>query len=419
MQIAVRLCHVAVVTALVSGTASAFPQEPSASPAPSAQESPQQISRDTVTRQSIIERAQAAKAEVLHPIVLSRGERVMNKAEAILDNRLTWHPYFDSAYAGGGLPFGLGYRRHVSPYNVLDVRGSSTMRGYTRLEAEFTAPRLFQHRSQLSLLGGWREATAVRFYGVGHQTVTANPTSYGFRQPYVSATLRAVSRRPWAFEGSLEWTTWNQQPGQGRFRSVDTRFTPETLPGLGADVTYIHTQATVGLDWRPSPGYTRRGGYYGVTAHDYTNTNGNFGFTQIDYEAIQHIPILRETWVVTLRGAAQTTSEKDGDEIPFFMLPSLGGGKTLRGFSSWRLRDRNSLLLQAEWRTMVNRFLDAAIFYDTGKVAAHLSELDLRGLRHDWGIGFRVHSPDVTVLRIDVARSREGTRLVFAAGHVF
>ena len=85
---------------------------------------------------------------------------------------------------------------------------------------------------------------------------------------------------------------------------------------------------------------------------------------------IQHLPILRETWVLSLHGLAQTTMLKGDQEVPFFMLPSLGGGSNLRGFSSWRFRDRNSLLLQAEWRIMANRFLDTAVFYDAGKVAA-------------------------------------------------
>jgi outer membrane translocation and assembly module TamA len=392
-----------VILALVSWAGTAFAQEP---PPPA-------------NRQALIEGAQAAKAEALRPIVLSKAERVMNRVETILDNGLTWHPYFESAYQGGGLPFGLGYRRHVSPYNALDVRGSYTMRGYTRVEAEFTAPHLFRRRGQLSLLGGWRKATEVAFYGIGQDTASANRTSYGFRQPYASATLRLLTRRPWTVAGSAEWTTWDQRPGEGAVRSLDTLFTPQTLAGFGSDVTYIHSQATAGFDWRPFSGYARRGGYIGVTAHDYHDTNSAFGFNQIDYEAIQHVPILRETWVVTLRGVAQTTHHKRREEIPFFMLPSLGGGSTLRGFSSWRLRDRNSLLLQAEWRIMVNRFLDTAFFGDAGKVAAHPSDLDFDGLRHDWGVGFRFHSPATTVLRIDVARSGEGTRLIFAAGHVF
>ena len=57
------------------------------------------------------------------------------------------------------------------------------------------------------------------------------------------------------------------------------------------------------------------------------------------------------------------------------MLPALGGGSSLRGFSSWRFRDLNSLLLQAEWRVLANRFLDMALFYDAGRVSARRSDL--------------------------------------------
>ena len=60
-----------------------------------------------------------------------------------------------------GFTLGVGYAHHVSPYNMLDVRGSYTILGYKRVEAEFTAPRLFHRRGALSLLGGWREATQV------------------------------------------------------------------------------------------------------------------------------------------------------------------------------------------------------------------------------------------------------------------
>jgi hypothetical protein len=374
------------------------------------------------TRQATIEQQQAAKVETLQPDVPGKAERVVNQVEDILTNGLTWRPYFESAYQGGGLPLGVGYKRYVSPFNTLDVRGSYTLGGYTRAEAEFVAPHLFHRRGELSLLGGWRDATDVGFYGIGQGTQEADRANYAFRQPYASATLRLMpTREHWTFAGGLEWTQWDQRTADasGSVPPVESLFTPQTLPGLGADVTYVHSRASASFDWRPDAGYARRGGYYGVTAHDYVNTNGHFGFDEIDYEAIQHVPILRETWVVTLHGLAQTTYDKGGDEIPFFMLPSLGGGSTLRGFSSWRFRDRDSLLLQAEWRIMANRFFETALFYDTGKVAARPSDLNLRDMPHDWGLGFRFHGPTATVLRIDVARGDEGTRVVFAAGHVF
>ena len=372
------------------------------------------------TRQGAIEQAQADKDNQLQPFTLGKAERDANKIENILANGLTWYPFFENAYQGGGFPLGLGYRRYVSPYNQIDVRGSYTFSGYKRAEAEFVAPHLFNRRGELSLLGGWREATEVGFYGIGPDSLAENRTNYAFRQPYTQATLTLrPTRRHWLIQGGTEWTEWQQQPAHGSSPSVDTTYTPETLPGLDADVTYIHSQATMGFDWRPFPGYARRGGYYAVTAHDYTDTSSDFGFNRIDYEAIQHFPILREAWAITLRGLVQTAFHKGGQEIPFFMLPSLGGGSTLRGFSSWRFRDRNSLLLQAEWRVMANRFFDTAFFYDTGKVAARPSDLDFNGLQHDYGVGFRFHSLDATVLRVDVARSDEGTRFVFAASRVF
>lgn len=395
---------------LTSAPPSVFAQEATASGTPPT----------PATREAAIEQAQAAKIADLHPYELSGGERLMNKAEDILANGLRWRPYFESAFQGGGFPFGVGYRRYVSPFNTIDFRGSYTISGYTRAEAEFVAPHLFHRRGQLSLLGGWREGTEVGFYGLGAGSDKDARTNYEVRQPYASATLTLMpTRRHWTLAGGVEWTQWDQRPGEGSFPSVDTVFTPQTLPGLGADVTYVHSQGTVGFDWRPFPGYARRGGYYGVTVHDYTDTSHDFGFDQVDYEAIQHVPILREAWALTFHGLVQTTYDKGDQAVPFFLLPSLGGGSTLRGFSSWRFRDRNSLLLQAEWRIMANRFFDTALFYDTGKVAARTSDLDFNGLRHDYGVGFRFHSPDATMLRIDVAHGDEGTRLVFAAGKVF
>ena len=118
-------------------------------------------------------------------------------------------------------------------------------------------------------------------------------------------------------------------------------------------------------------------------------------------------------------GLAQTTSDKTGQQTPFFMLPYVGSGSTLRGFISHRFRDTNSLLLQAEWRIMVNRFMDMAVFYDAGKVTAHKSDLDVNGLKGDYGFGVRFHGPFMTPLRIEVAHSVEGVRLIFAMSPVF
>jgi len=393
------------VVALAAGSASsAVAQEP-----------------EPTTREGEIEQQQKEKVAVLHAYTPGKLEGLLNRAEDILVNGVPrWHPYFESAYYGGGFTLGAGYAHHVSPYNLLDVRGSYTILGYKRIEAEFTAPRLFHRRGSLSVLGGWREATQAAFYGVGMGTSKDDRADFAFRQPYGSALLTVFpTRRAFMLRGGLEMSQWSQRPGEGDVPSVERVYTPETLPGLGTSTTYLHSQGTFGFDWRTSPGYARRGGFYGITFHDYNDTADRLSFQQVDYEAIQHFPIFREAWVISLHALARAAYGKTDQQVPFFLLPYVGGGSTLRGFDSHRFRDQNALALQAEWRIMVNRFIDTAVFYDAGKVVAHRDEIDFNGLKGDYGFGVRFHGPFVTPLRIEVAKSPEGLHLIFATTAIF
>ena len=310
---------IAVVVLVAGTTTSVVAQEPEAT-----------------TREAAIEQAQAEKVKTLHPYVPGKTEALMNRAEDILVNGVPrWHPFFESAYYGGGFTLGAGYAHHVSPYNLLDVRGSYTILGYKRIEAELTAPRLFHRRGALSLVGGWREATQAAFYGLGMGTSKGDRTDFDFQQPYGSGTLTLwPARRLLILRGGVELSQWSQRSAEGDFPSVETVYTPATLPGLGTKTTYLHSQGTVGFDWRTSPGYSRRGGFYGVTMHDYADKDERFGFRQVDYEAIQHLPILREAWVISLRGIARTTYSKPDQQVPFFLLPYVGSGSTLRAFTA-------------------------------------------------------------------------------------
>ena len=84
-----------------------------------------------------------------------------------------------------------------------------------------------------------------------------------------------------------------------------------------------------------------------------------------------------------------------------------------------RFRDLNSLVLQAEWRIMANRFMELALFYDAGKVTARRSDLDFDRLKSDYGFGVRFHGPLSTPLRIELARSHEGAKFIFASSAIF
>jgi hypothetical protein len=72
------------------------------------------------------------------------------------------------------------------------------------------------------------------------------------------------------------------------------------------------------------------------------------------------------------------------------------------------------MLLTAEYRWYAQEFLDGAIFYDAGKAVPQRGDLDFRRLKKSYGAGVRLHGSRMTVLRLEVARSGEGTRLIIA-----
>jgi hypothetical protein len=374
------------------------------------------------TRAGTIVAAQQEKAKDLKPYEPNKAEVWVKKLEEqFLTGSLHWHPFFTSAYSGGGFTLGAGYTTYVSSYNTIDFRGSWTPSGYLRAESEFIAPRLFDRRAKLSAVGGWRKATQVGFYGFGTaQTSSDDRANYSFNQPYASATLDLrPTRRVLLLVAGAEYSQWDQGSGEGNKPSVEEIYTPDELPGLGQKVTYLHLKGTAAIDWRTSEGYTRKGGFYGVTFNNFNDSDDLYSFKRVDYEVVQHIPVLRDAWILSLHGKVETTSTRDGNQIPFFMMPALGGGSSLRGYTSWRFRDFNSLLLQAEWRVIVNNFLETALFYDAGKVEARAQDLDFDGLKSNFGIGFRLHGPAATPVRIELAKGNEGLALVFAASASF
>ena len=98
--------------------------------------------------------------------------------------------------------------------------------------------------------------------------------------------------------------------------------------------------------------------------------------------ASHRIVAIADGWFAGTRAAA-------GQTVPLYLLPSLGGANSLRGDTTYRLHDRNLLLLKAELRVKLFTHIDWAAFAEAGNVAAAVSDHDLD--RRSYGIGFRPH----------------------------
>jgi hypothetical protein len=371
------------------------------------------------TRAAAIEAEQREKAGKAAPYVPSRFERIMLRIEENFASPPDgFYPEFASIYAGGGFTAGVGFRRFYAHDAVWDIRGLYSIKNYKQVEIGTRTPWHGNGRWLLGTRAGWFDAPQVGYFGQG---MNEQPQRANFRltKGYGMAT---AGLRPtgWSrVHAEIAYEDYRTDDGQGKSPSIETIYTPTTAPGLFANPTFVRTEATAALDWRTSPGYSRRGGYYGLTLASFTDRQDTYTFQRIDGEAIQHIPILRENWVISLRGRLQTVLD-DSDAVPYFLLPELGSGRTLRGYETGRFRDRHALLTSAEFRWIPSRLaLDMALFYDAGKVTSRRGDLDFDDLVSDWGIGARFHGPTATVLRIEAARGSDGWRLVFATGPAF
>jgi len=380
-----------------------------------------QESSSQETREGVLTSQEAEKSKKLRPPFPDRAEAFVSKLQGIfLDDPSGFYPYFGSVYHGGGLTLGMGYRKFYGDNTFWDIRGLYSFKNYKLIEGGTESKDYIGKRLSFGTRLGWRDATQVAYYGLGMKTSEGDLANFRFQQTYLDGH---VVFRPWKWvplTGAVAYEHWNTLEGQGSDPSIETKYSPVTAPGLGADPSYLHTQLSAGIDWRQSPGYTRKGGLYQATFHDYRSNNGGiYSFRRLDGDVIQHFPLLRETWVLAVRGRVETTLD-DNNQVPYFLLPSLGSGSTLRAFASDRFRDLNSMLMTGEFRWIPNGWaIDMAFFYDAGKVTSRRADLNFKGLKSDVGVGVRLHGPFSTPLRVDVAVGNEGWRLVISGSAPF
>ena len=372
------------------------------------------------TRSGAIAAEQAEKAKRLAPYETHWAENLfLNVRKTLLEQPSGFYPYFGSVHSGGGFTLGAGYRKFTGDRTHWNVAGLYSAKGYKLIEASAISPGHLSGHLDLRGSALWRDATQVAYHGLGIESPADVDTAYRMQQTSVGGNVTARPHRWLPLTAAVTYEDYSLKDPTGSLTPVEGAFTPETAPGLGVDPTYLHTTASAAFDWRPAADYARRGGLYKVARHHWADRDSTYSFDQLEAEVVQHIPILRENWVISMRARLETTLD-DEDQVPYFLLPSLGSGSTLRGYSSWRFRDRHAMLLSGEWRWIPSRMaIDMAFFYDTGMVAPRLDAITFGSFVSDFGVGIRFHSPTVTPLRIEFAKGSEGLRIVFAASSAF
>jgi outer membrane protein assembly factor BamA len=379
------------------------------------------------TRQDEIARLRQEKAGSLRPATPNKVEAVLFAIEddmvieRILNPTRNFYPRFGGMGEGAGVGGGVGYRFLTEDVDFRVSAGYS-FKKYWDAEARVLLPHLANDWLVAEFRLRRRDAPQEDFFGIGPESAVEDRSNYGLLETLVSGALALQPISRFLIGGRVEFIHPRISPGEdSAFPSAEEIFPVEEMPGFEEQPNFIHTQGFITYDYGDPPLNPRFGGRYRLGFSRYDDQDlRTYSFSRFDIDVQQWIPFLLRSHVIALRGALSISDADEGHIVPFYLERTLGGAYSLRGYRTFRFRDRHLMLMQAEYRWDINAIMSGALFYDAGKVAPSSSDLNFNDLAKDYGIGFRVGTRNGVSLRLDVALgSGEGTRYLVRFDNVF
>ena len=250
------------------------------------------------------------------------------------------------------------------------------------------------------------------YFGIGPET------SASMEEQYTPVTL--------SFEGSVGWELLPRlYLGPGfHFSYHDIHdlepggmLDQEGVPG-GTGASVFGVGALLTLDTRDSRMYPLRGSLLEAKTGVFLDSSGDDQwFTQLEMDFRKYFPLWRRQVL-----AFQYRFVWSGGEVPFQVMPELGGGELLRGFYEGRFRDRVAAAAQMEYRFPLFWRLGGVLFGGVGLVSPSLEAISLGNSRPAGGAGLRIALPareQRINFRLDVGFSEDGAAVYFAAMEAF
>lgn len=336
-----------------------------------------------------------------------------------------FYPSFGRIVTGAGLiSIGPGYRQRVlGDRAIVDASAAISLRAYKLAQARFEFTDLANSRVALGTQLEWQDLTQLNYFGSGPDSLidtrsqyrlkTTDLVGYGAYRPTRWLTVAASG-------GRLDSPTLDAATGPLDRNYPDARetFAADEAFALARQPAFGHGRVTVEADTRDYPDHPSRGGLYTAAWSRYADLDLDaFSFSRYELEGAHFLPFLTDGLVLALRGWTVLSDTRDGQSVPVYLMPSLGGSNTLRGFPNYRFHDRNLVMASAEARLALTMHIDTAVFVDAGGVAPEVGQLQLNNT--SYGLGLRLHTHEATTVRFDVAHGREGWHVLFSVSDPF
>ena len=334
-----------------------------------------------------------------------------------LDRVWGFHPIF-GAGGNSGAEFGLAFTSKdiFTVEERLKIKFSISVNDYQSFKIRYKAPKFMGEKLGITLLGQYTQRPWESYFGSGHSSLRKNETNYNPEHSHLSSSFLWQARSNVVVDFSVGYDAYNIFDGEDPNLAGDIDSIRQIF-GLSFSETrntrLVSVGGTIDHDWRNDKGQPSAGGREIISVFYYASTEDkdNFKYTSVTVDVRQYFHIFKKR-TLAVRLMAQTTDL--GDEIPFmpfYLLPSLGGAETLRGYTRLRFVDNDLALISAEYRYPIWKKIDAFVFLDEARVFKSLTD---HFKWHDWkysyGGGLRVWETDNLILSFYAAKSDEETR---------
>jgi hypothetical protein len=390
-----------------------------------AQETPVPSPGDTA---SGIINDEKAKAQSLSPVAPSHGEQEFDGFEEKIFNPLIKPNSL--TFKSGGLPSGGGFslgpryirRDWLHEHLISDSYLVGSTGKWYKGQSTLDFVGLMDNHLQFTAGGAYQNAASMPYYGEGSNSSKDNQSDY--RSEFTSAhlggqfhLLHQKLSAGYAVGGLLV----NVGPGdRGGWPSTDQIFNEANTPGLEKQSNFITGTASITADLT-TPSFSNPKGLIleaqDTQFWDQSGTNSSFHLLQT--QATYYVPFINGMRTLAFRARNETTFHVDGQQVPFYLQPTLGGPNDLRGYERYRYYGNNSSLLSGEYKWSVAGSVEMALFGDGGNVYSRPGLIGLRELRGDGGFGVRFKNKQQEIMRFDVGFSPEGVKVWFVFNNAF
>jgi len=381
------------------------------------------------SRFDLIESARTEKEANLTPEVQPKLERNIVWVQNSFPYRLLTGQADGFSVTSGNLVPGSGFAigpAYTKPFweNKLilrvDARASVNESYLGRLDV--SAPHLFNDHAFLTFSTVHRNISEMPYYGSGPASRKTGRSDY--RMEDTNVELRPGVRIYKGLSASLigSYLAVNTGPGHSsQFISTEEQFGPAAAPGIDQQTNFWRGGGLVAYDWRDNPSSPTSGGKYSAQYVRYLDKQlGSYSFFRLDLDAAQYIPLFNRTHVIALHGSSSLTTTSNGQSVPFYLQPTMGGPETLRGFRYNRFYGDNSAMLNAEYRWFCSPILEMAAFVDGGKVFNRWEQWNFHNLQSDVGFSLRLKGRTArTAFRFDTGFSHEGFQIWFHVNNMY